>query len=98
MKTLFTHSYFLRFDEKQWNQSKPYPPLATIQAAALLRENGHEVKLFDTNFVEDPFELESALNEFQPEILVIYDDGFNYLTKIYLTRMHDAAFEMINLS
>ena len=98
MKTLFTHSYFLRFDEKQWNQSKPYPPLATIQAAALLRENGHEVKLFDTNFVGDPLELESALNEFQPEILVIYDDGFNYLTKMCLTRMREAAFEMIKLS
>jgi len=98
MKILFTHSYFLRFDEKQWNQSKPYPPLATIQAASVLREKGHEVQLFDTNFVEDPMELNQALAEFNPEVLVIYDDGFNYLTKMCLTRMREAAFEMIQLS
>jgi radical SAM superfamily enzyme YgiQ (UPF0313 family) len=98
MRVLFTHSYFLRFDEKQWNQSKPYPPLATIQAAAVLREKGHEVQLFDTNFVEDPMQLNNALEAFQPDILVIYDDGFNYLTKMCLTRMREAAFEMIRLS
>lgn len=98
MKVLFTHSYFLRFDEKQWKQRKPYPPLATIQAAAVLRENGHEVALFDTNFVEDPKQLTKTLDTFQPEVLVIYDDGFNYLTKMCLTRMREAAFEMIKLS
>ena len=98
MRVLFTHSYFLRFDEKQWNQRKPYPPLATIQAAALLREKGYEVALFDTNFVEDPLELTNKLKTFQPDILVVYDDGFNYLTKMCLTRMREAAFKMIELS
>ena len=34
MKVLFTHSYFLQFDEKQRVQRKPYPPLATIQVAS----------------------------------------------------------------
>lgn len=98
MRVLFTHSYFLRFDEKQWNQRKPYPPLATITAAALLREKGHDVGLFDTNFVEDPMELTEKLATFQPDVLVVYDDGFNYLTKMCLTRMREAAFEMIELS
>ncbi len=98
MRVLFTHSYFLRFDEKQWNQRKPYPPLATIQAASLLRENGYEVALFDTNFVEDPMELEEKLANFSPDVLVVYDDGFNYLTKMCLTRMREAAFKMIELS
>lgn len=98
MKVLFTHSYFLRYDEKQWNQRKPYPPLATIQAAALLREKGHDVALFDTNFVEDPIELKEKLTSFEPDILVVYDDGFNYLTKMCLTRMREAAFKMIELS
>ena len=37
---LFTHSYFMRMDPKQWKTMQPYPPLATIYAAALLRENG----------------------------------------------------------
>lgn len=95
MKILFTHSYFLHFDEKQLEQGKPYPPLGTIQAAAYLRENGYSVDLFDTNFVKDPLQIKQPLNSFKPHILVIYDDGFNYLTKMCLTKMRDAAFEMI---
>jgi len=34
------------------------------------------------------------LEKERPRYLVIYDDGFNYLTKICLTRMREAAFEM----
>ncbi len=98
MKVLFTHSYFLRYDEKQWNQRKPYPPLGTIQAAALLRMKGHEVALFDTNFVENPLKIADQIKEFNPEVVVIYDDGFNYLTKMCLTRMREAAFKMIEYS
>ena len=29
-----------------------------------------------------------------PDLLVIYDDGFNYLTKMCLTNMREAAFRM----
>lgn len=95
MKVLFTHSYFLFFDKKQWETKKPYPPLGTIQAASYLRENGFEVDLFDVNFVQNPMEIEAKLKDFQPDILVVYDDGFNYLTKMCLTNMREAAFKMI---
>ncbi len=94
MKVLFTHSYFLRFDPKQWEIQMPYPPLGTIYAAALLRENGHEVALFDSMFAHGSKELLPYLERFDPDILVIYDDGFNYLTKMCLTNMREAAFEM----
>ncbi len=96
MKVLFTHSYFLQFDKKQVELSKPYPPLATIQVASYLREHDFEVKLFDTNFVNDPTDINQHLDSFEPEVLVIYDDAFNYLTKMCLTKMREAAFEMIN--
>ena len=43
LSILVGHSYFLRFDEKQRERAKPYPPLATLQVAALLRAAGHEV-------------------------------------------------------
>lgn len=95
MKVLFTHSYFLQFDEKQVEQGKPYPPLGTIQAASYLRENGHDVSLFDTNFVIDPLQVKEVITDNEPGVLVIYDDGFNYLTKMCLTTMREAAFEMI---
>lgn len=98
MNVLFTHSYFLHFDQKQWEQSKPYPPLATIQTASLLRENGFNVALFDTNFRRSASEIIPELDRQQPDILVIYDDGFNYLTKMCLTKMREAAYEMIGFA
>ena len=94
-KLLFTHSYFYRFDLKQWENKTPYPPLGTIWAASYLRENGYEVSLFDTNLKEGVSELDNILEKEGSEILVIYDDGFNYLTKMCLTNMREAAFEMI---
>jgi len=97
MKILFTHSYFLRLDTKQWKAAKPYPPLATLYAMAWLREHGHDVVLHDTMFATGPDELRPALKAHRPDALVIYDDGFNWLTKMCLSTMQDAAFEMIRL-
>ena len=33
----------------------------------------------------------------KPAFLVIYDDGFNYLTKMCLTNMREACFEMMSI-
>jgi len=95
LKVLFTHSFFLRLDAKQWKTRKPYPPLGTLYAMAVLRQQGHEVALHDTMFEPGPEGIESVLSSFSPDVLAIYDDSFNYLTKMCLSRMQDAAFEMI---
>src|SRR6187402_2173128 len=97
-KVLFSHSYFLRFDPKQWNLSQPYAPLGTLYAAALMREQGYVVSLFDTMFVHKPEELKPVLDEKHPDFFVIYDDGFNYLTKMCLTNMREAAFSMTKMA
>jgi len=94
-KILFTHSYFLPFDPKQWKTGQPYPPLGTLYAAALLRQHGYTVSLFDTMFENNAASIRHPLETFRPDILVIYDDGFNYLTKMCLTNMREAAFRMI---
>lgn len=93
---VFTHSYFLRFDPKQWSLSQPYAPLGTMYAASLMRENGHTVSLFDTMFAKKPEEVIPLLEVQKPDLFVIYDDGFNYLTKMCLTNMREAAFSMIS--
>lgn len=95
---LFTHSYFYRFDRKQWRFKQPYPPLGTIQAAAVIRESGFHVSLFDTNLKEGPGQLSKAIGQQEAGYLVIYDDGFNYLTKMCLTNMREAAFEMSDIA
>lgn len=97
-KVLFTHSYFLRFDPKQWKMQQPYLPLGTISAAAYLRNKNYQIELFDTMFAHSADEIIPELEKFQPEFLVIYDDGFNYLTKMCLTNMREAAFEMIRFA
>ncbi|NII27265.1 B12-binding domain-containing radical SAM protein [Pseudoflavitalea sp. X16] len=97
-KILFSHSYFLRFDPKQWATGQPYAPLGTLYAASLMRENGYTVSLFDTMFAHGAEEVLPSLDHFQPDFFVIYDDGFNYLTKMCLTNMREAAFRMSKLA
>jgi anaerobic magnesium-protoporphyrin IX monomethyl ester cyclase len=98
MKILFSHSYFLRFDSKQWKLGLPYAPLGTMYAAGLMREHGYEVSLFDTMFAHSPADIIPEIERIHPDFFVIYDDGFNYLTKMCLTNMRDAAFEMISIA
>ena len=84
-------------DPKQWETGMPYPPLGTIYAAGFLRNNGFEVDLFDVGLKERPNEITEIIEEKKPRYLVLYDDGFNYLTKMCLTKMREAAFEMISI-
>ncbi|MBS1979133.1 MAG: B12-binding domain-containing radical SAM protein [Bacteroidetes bacterium] len=97
MRVLFTHSYFYKLDPKQWKARQPYPPLGTLWAAAVAREIGMDVSLFDSGLMlPDDFGL--CLRNEQPNLVVIFDDGFNYLTKMCLTVMREAAFRMIRES
>lgn len=96
-KILFSHSYYYPLDKKQWANNTPYPPLGTIYAAAYLRQQGHTVDLFDTNLRTDPLQIEFPLRQERPDFLVLYDDCFNYLTKMCLTTMREAALQMIGI-
>lgn len=86
------------FDPKQWELGQPFPPLGTILAASVLREAGNEVFLFDSQFSSSAKEVIPFFEKHTPQIFVIYDDGFNYLTKMCLTNMREAAFEMQKLA
>lgn len=97
-RILFTHSYFLHFDPKQKELGQPYPPLGTLYAAALMRNEGYDVRLHDVMFQDSPDSIIPELEQYRPDYLVIYDDGFNYLTKMCLTNMRDAAFRMSELA
>ena len=92
---LFTHSYYLRLDPKQWKLQQPYAPLGTLYAAALLRSSGFDVALHDVTFERGAARFGEVLATVTPSLVVLYDDGFNYLTKMCLTNMREAAFDMI---
>ncbi len=97
-KILFTHSYFYPLDSKQWRFKQPYPPLGTLQAASVIRDAGFAVKVFDTALCQSATDVNDELTSLRPDFFVIYDDGFNYLTKMCLTIMRQAAFDMIALA
>jgi anaerobic magnesium-protoporphyrin IX monomethyl ester cyclase len=94
-KILITHSYFLRYDPKQWATGKPYAPLGTLYATSFLKQHGYEVSFFDTMFSKGPKDIIPVIEEVKPDIFIVYDDGFNYLTKMCLGNMREAAFVMI---
>src|SRR3954470_18098553 len=93
-KILFGQSYYLHFDPKEFEAMKPYPPLGTLYAASYLKGRGYDVALFDAMLASSEQEWVEALENYRPDVAVIYEDGFNYLSKMCLTRMRDAAFSM----
>ena len=95
---LLGQAYYLRFDPKLWRAHQPYAPLGTLHAAAHLREAGHSVALFDAMLAKGESEWATALDRARPRLAVIYEDSFNYLTKMCLLRMRHAAETMIQMA
>jgi anaerobic magnesium-protoporphyrin IX monomethyl ester cyclase len=95
LSILVCHSYFLHLDHKQVARAKPYPPLATLQVVALLREAGHRVHFFDAMLAERVEEYDSLLAASRPQLVLFYEDNFNFLSKMCLSAMRDAACKMI---
>jgi anaerobic magnesium-protoporphyrin IX monomethyl ester cyclase len=95
LSILVCHSYFLRLDQKQLERGKPYPPLATLQVAAMLRKAGHQVAFFDAMLAEGTHEYDRMLRAAEPQIVLLYEDTFNFLSKMCLATMRRAACDMI---
>lgn len=92
---LLAHSYYLRYDEKQWRKMKPYPPLSTLITAAVVRERGFDVQLFDAMLAAGVEQFEATLDEVRPWLVGIVEDNFNFLTKMCTLRMRQAALDMV---
>lgn len=91
---LLAHSYHLRYDPKQVRKMQPYPPLGTLYAAAALRQHGISAAVFDS-MLQDPVSgFLEILRQQKPKILAIYEDDFNFLSKMCLTRMRELAFQL----
>ena len=98
LSILVGHSYFLCFDQKQFERAKPYPPVATLQVASMLRQAGHEVALFDAMLADGIRDFERQLQEVKPRLVLLYEDNFNFLSKMCLAEMRRAACEMIAIA
>jgi len=95
---LLTHSYHLYYDRKQVRKMQPYPPLGTLYAAALLRTAGISVAVFDTMLNDPEAGFQNALRQHRPRIVVVFEDNFNFLSKMCLTRMREVAYHILDTS
>ena len=95
---LLTHSYHLFYDPKQVRKMQPYPPLGTLYAAALLRQHGFSVALFDPMLENPERGFPAALAAHRPRLVAIYEDHFNFLSKMCLSRMREVAYGMLELA
>jgi anaerobic magnesium-protoporphyrin IX monomethyl ester cyclase len=91
MLILLTHANHLYSDRKQVRKMQPYPPLQTLIAAALLRRDGHRVVFFDCTFDRDFI---SSMDVYQPDLVAVCEDNFNFLTKMCLLENRELAFEI----
>ena len=91
---LLTHSYHLPFDAKQLRKMQPYAPIGTLYAASALREKGISVAVFDSMLEELGARFKALLREHKPKVVAVYEDDFNFLSKMCLSRMRDVAWEI----
>jgi anaerobic magnesium-protoporphyrin IX monomethyl ester cyclase len=91
---LLTHSYHLPYDPKQVRKMQPYAPLGTLYAASALRAGNVSVAVFDTMLEAPDPGFANALKQIRPRIVVIYEDDFNFLSKMCLTRMRELAWQL----
>jgi radical SAM superfamily enzyme YgiQ (UPF0313 family) len=95
---LLTHSYHLPYDAKQLRKMQPYTPIGTLYAATALRDRGVSTAVFDA-MLEPPSEkFVAMLQKLRPKIVVVYEDDFNFLSKMCLTRMREVAWEIAKVS
>lgn len=95
---LLTHSYHLLYDQKQRRKMQPYRPLGTLYAAAALRAAGFSVALFDPMLSNPDEGFAASYAEHSPRIVAIYEDDFNFLTKMCLTRMREVAWSIAEVA
>jgi anaerobic magnesium-protoporphyrin IX monomethyl ester cyclase len=92
---LVASTNYMALDAKQTRKCRPYPPLATLYAAARLRDAGFSVAVFDATLAADERDFFVQLALSRPRIVALYEDTFNFLSKMCLARMREASLRMI---
>ena len=77
---------------------QPYPPLGSLIAANCARQLGFEIEFFDAMLAPSINSWKEAIQRFRPRFAVLYEDNFNYLSKMCLLRMREAGIEMAKVA
>jgi anaerobic magnesium-protoporphyrin IX monomethyl ester cyclase len=69
-----------------------------MYAASYIRSKGYDVALFDAMLADSEEDWAKSLDEHKPQYAIIFEDNFNYLSKMCLLRMREAAYTMIQMA
>lgn len=95
MRVLVTHPYILRLDHREAALGRPYPPLGTLQAAASLRADGHDVTVLDPMFSSTDTPLDEALATGHWDLIAVVPDDHSVQIKQCLDQNRSVAHEML---
>jgi len=95
---LLTHSNHLANDPKQLRKMQPYPPLGTLYAATALSCSRNQRCSVRYYVCRATYRLQNYASEHQPKIVVIYEDDFNFVTKMCLAHMRDLANQLSTIA
>jgi len=95
LRILFGQGYHMILDPKLYKAMQPFPPLGTLYAAGVARSLGYDVRVYDSMLAWSASEWSVAIQVNAPDVVVLYEDNFNYLTKMCLLAMRDITIEMI---
>jgi radical SAM superfamily enzyme YgiQ (UPF0313 family) len=70
-KILFCHPMFLNKSPDEQASSSPYFPLGLLYLAGYVRDQGHDVAMFDATFAEDESAFAAALRAERPDVVGI---------------------------
>ncbi|HTJ30294.1 MAG TPA: hypothetical protein VL346_07325, partial [Acidobacteriaceae bacterium] len=97
-EVVLTHSYHLPHDAKQLRKMQPYAPMGTLYAAAALSAAGIPLAIFDTTLQDPATGFADFLRKHHPAIVVIYEDDFNFLSKMCLTTVRATGFHLAQIA
>lgn len=96
LRILFGQAYHLHLDPKLYRDMQPFPPLGSLYAAAIARELGHDVVVHDSMLATSVSDWTATVMIHEPDVAVLYEDNFNYLTKMCLSNMREAGMRMVS--
>ena len=97
-RLLLTHPYHLALDPREAALGRPYPPLNTLNVAAVLKARGHGVQVHDVMFEPDEASFAGVLARAEVDAVAIVADDHAVSVKQCLARVRQATFTMARMA
>ncbi|MEC8382750.1 MAG: radical SAM protein [Myxococcota bacterium] len=97
-RIFLTHPYLLKNDAHQSKLKQPYPPLGTLQVAAVLKSSGHEVIWCDPTFEMGLSKLKQQIRQSGASVLAIVPDDHSVQIKQCTAPVRQVMLDLIGFA